>query len=156
MKANIVIAAVVGLVIGILVDVFFAATQRIPVLGCLVGPAAFLFGLGLPVAVGALAAAWSASRGVMAAPSGMLDGALAAALAELASRLIGFCAGLSSFLGPRVSSPWLNPGLVPSVESSTRAMFFGVWQIGWLVISLVVAALLGGLGGFLYLARTRR
>lgn len=82
----------------------------------------------------------------------LLDGALAALLAELVSRLIGFCASIftarSFFFGPRF--------LLPSVAPATRGLFTGVWAIGWFVVSLIVAALLGALGAFLYRAFHRR
>ncbi len=78
--------------------------------------------------------------------------ALAALLAELVSRLIGFCASIftarSFFFGPRF--------LLPSVAPATHALFTGVWAIGWFVVSLIVAALLGALGAFLYRAFNRR
>jgi hypothetical protein len=145
-KSNVVMAAIAGLVLGVIAELFFAFTDRIPVLGCLTAPVALLFGLGLPILVGALAAAWG-SRGVTA----VLDGALAALLAQFASGLFGFCASLfvarSYFLGPRF---WL-----PTVEPAARALFTGVWALGWFVIALGVAALLGALGGFLY-RMTRR
>ena len=109
-------------------------------------------GLGLPILIGALAAAWGASRGLMTAPAGAIDGALAAFIAELASRLIGLCASLAAarsiFLGPRF--------LLPSVGPASRALFGGIWELGWLVVSLVVAALLGALGGILYRVLARR
>ncbi len=146
MKSNVISAAVVGLVIGILVEVFLAFVGRIPLIGLLFLPVAILFGLGLPILIGALAAAWG-ERGI----AGALDGALAALLAELVSRLFGFCASLVSgqsfFFGPRY--------LLPSVETASRALYFGFWQIGWLVTSLAIAALLGALGAFLYTARRR-
>ncbi len=146
MKTNVVLAALVGLVIGIAADVFFAFVTRVPVLGCLFTPVAFIVGLALPVLIGALAALWGTTRGLMTTPSAVLDGALAAALAELVSRVIGFCASLSTFMGPRV--------ILPTVEGSARGVFAGIWDLGWLVVSVVVAALLGALGGFLY--QTRR
>ncbi len=140
-------AAIAGLVLGIIAELFFAFVDQIPVLGCLAAPVALLFGIGLPVLIGALAAAWG-SRGVTV----LLDGALAALIAELVSRLIGFCASIfdarSFFFGPRF--------LLPSVEPAARALFTGVWAIGWLVVSLIVAALLGALGAFLYRAFQRR
>lgn len=140
-------AAIAGLVLGIIAELFFAFVDQIPVLSCLAAPIALLFGIGLPVLIGALAAAWG-NRGVTV----LLDGALAALLAELVSRLIGFCASLfaarSFFFGPRF--------LLPSVEPAARALFTGVWAIGWLVVSLIVAALLGALGAFLYRAFQRR
>jgi hypothetical protein len=101
----------------------------------------------LPILIGALATAWG-SRGV----SAVLDGAIAALLAELVSRLFGFCASLfvarPFFFGPRF--------LLPSVEPAARAVFTGIWAIVWLAISLVIAALLGALGAFLYSVRNRR
>ncbi len=145
MKTNIVLAASVGLVVGIAADVFFAFATRVPLLGCLFAPVAFVVGLALPVLIGALAALWGRARGLMTTPSAIVDGALAAGLAELLSRVIGFCASLSGFMGPRF--------ILPSVEQSARGVFSGVWALGWLVISVVLAALLGALGGFLYQAR---
>ena len=140
-------AAIAGLVLGIIAELFFAFVDQIPVLGCLAAPVALLFGIGLPVLIGALAAAWG-NRGMTV----LLDGALAALIAELVSRLIGFCASIfaarSFFFGPRF--------LLPSVEPAARALFTGVWAIGWLVVSLIVAALLGALGAFLYRAFQRR
>ncbi len=147
MKSNVIGAAITGLVLGVIAELFFAFAGQIPVLGCLAAPVALLFGVGLPLLVGALAAAWS-HRGV----SALLDGALAALLAESVSRLIGFCASLFAaqpfFFGPR--------SLLPSVEPAGRALFTGVWAIGWLVVSLIVAALLGALGALLYRVRQRR
>lgn len=141
MKSNVIGAAIAGLILGVIAEIFFAFVDQIPVLGCLAAPLALLFGLGLPLLVGALAAAWG-GRGV----SVVLDGALAALLAEAASRLIGFVASIfaarSFFFGPRF--------LLPSVEPAARALFTGVWAIGWLVVSLIVAALFGALGAFLY------
>lgn len=149
-RFNVVAAAAAGLVLGVLAELFFAFVDRIPVLGCLSTPVALVFGLALPVLIGALAAAWGTRIGLLAAPSGMVDGAAAATLAELISRLIGFCASLvaarSFFFGPRF--------LLPSVGPAARTLFAGVWSIGWLIVSLAVAALLGALGGFLY--RTSR
>ena len=152
LKSNIVIAAIAGLVLGVIAELFFAFVYRIPVLGCLFTPVALLFGFGLPILIGAMAAAFSSSRGLLTTPSETFDGALAAALAELVSRLFGFCASLlaarSFFFGPRF--------LLPSVEPASRALFSGVWELGWLVLSLIVAALLGALGAFLYNVRSRR
>jgi hypothetical protein len=146
MKSNVIAAALVGLGIGVVVELFFAFVDRIPLVGCLAAPAAFLFGLGLPILIGALAAAWGA-RGA----NSVLDGALAAALAEFVSRLIGLCASIAAarafFFGPRF--------LLPSVEPATRALFTGVWAIGWFVVSLAIAALLGALGAFLCQIRQR-
>ncbi len=155
MKSNVVMAAIAGLILGVLAELFFAFVDSIPVLGCLFAPIALLFGLGLPVLIGALAAAWG-DRGVGA----LFDGAVAALLAELVSRLIGFCASIltarSFFFGPRFASPWLSTSLLPTVEPAARALFSGVWAIGWFVVSLAVAALLGALGGFLYSVFNRR
>lgn len=152
MKSNVIAAALVGLGIGVVGELFFAFVDRIPVLGCLLVPLAFLLGLGLPILIGAMAAAFGQSRGWLTTPAGALDGALAALLAELTSRLIGFCASLFAargfFFGPRF--------LLPSVGPVTQALFSGVWAIGWLVVSLIVAALLGALGGFLYNAFGRK
>lgn len=148
LKPNIVGAGLIGLTVGLIADVLFILADRVPVLGCVVAPIAFVVGLGLPVLVGALAAAWSRGQGWMRAPSGVFDGAVAAGLAELVIRLISFCAGLSGFLGPRL--------LLPSVEQPVRALFAGMWGVGWLIISLMVAVLLGALGGFLYNAAARR
>lgn len=141
MKSNVILAAIAGLILGVLAELVFAFADRIPVLGCLVAPVALIFGLGLPILIGALAAAWG-NRGV----SAVLDGAIAALLAELVSRLIGFCvdvfAARAFFFGPRF--------LLPTVEPAARALFTGVWAIGWLVVSLIIAALLGALGALLY------
>jgi hypothetical protein len=118
-------AAIAGLVLGIIAELFFAFVDQIPVLSYLATPIALLFGIGLPVLIGALAAAWG-NRGMTV----LLDGALAALIAELVSRLIGFCASIfaarSFFFGPRF--------LLPSVEPAARALFTGVWAIGWLVV----------------------
>ncbi len=147
MKSNVILAAIAGLILGVVAELFFAFVDRIPVLGCLFAPIALLFGLGLPLVIGALAAAWG-NRGVGA----LLDGAVAASLAEFVSRLIGFCASIltarSFFFGPRF--------LLPAVEPAARALFSGVWAIGWFVVSLMVAALLGALGALLYRVRQRR
>ena len=74
---------------------------------------------------------------------------LAAMLAEFISRLVGFCASIvfarSFFFGPRV--------LFPSVEPAARAMFSGIWSLGWLVVSLVIAGILGAIGAILYARR---
>jgi hypothetical protein len=152
LRSNVIVAAIAGLILGVVAELFFAFVNRIPLLGCLFTPVALLFGLGLPVLIGALAAAWGTSRGWMTAPAGAWDGALAAALAELVSRLIGFCASLfaarSFFFGPRF--------LLPSVGPAARTVFSGVWELGWLVISLLVAALLGAFGAFLYNLYGRR
>lgn len=151
-KSNVVVAAVVGLILGVVAEVLFALVGRIPILNCLLAPLAFLLGLGLPMLIGAIAAASGQSRGWLTTPAGALDGALAALLAELISRLIGFCVSLFAargfFFGPRF--------LMPSVGPITQALFSGVWAIGWLVVSLSVAALLGALGGFLYNAFSRK
>ncbi len=147
-KPNILFAALIGLIVGLIANVLFILADRVPLLGCVVSPLALVVGLGLPVLVGALAAAWAGGRGWMTAPAGVVDGALAAGLAELASRIISSCASLAGVLGPR--------SLFPSVQAPVRAVFAGVWDIGWLVVSLVVATLLGALGGFLYNAFARR
>ncbi len=148
LKPNILAAGLIGLTLGLLADILFVLANRVPVLSCIVGPIALVVGLGLPVLIGALAAAWSRGQGWMRTPAGVLDGAVAAGLAELVSRLIGFCAELSGFLGPSA--------LLPSVEQPVRAIFASMWGIGWLIVSLAVAALLGALGGFLYNAAARR
>jgi hypothetical protein len=146
MKSNVIIAAVAGLILGVLAEFVFAFANRIPLLGCLVTPVALIFGLGLPILIGGLAAL--GNRGV----SAILDGAYAALLAELVSRMLGFCVSISAaqsfFFGPRF--------LLPSVEPAARTVFTGIWAIGWLVVSLTVAALLGALGAFLYRAFNRR
>lgn len=144
-RSNIALAAILGLVLGVVADIFFFNVERIPGLGCFFTPVALLVGLGLPVLVGAVAAAGRGSRGWMATPSGVWDGALAAGLAELVSRMISFCASISGFTGPRL--------LLPSVEHSARGVFAGIWELGWLVAALLVAALLGALGGFIYHVR---
>jgi hypothetical protein len=148
LKPNILAAGLVGLMLGLIADVLFVLANRVPVLNCIVAPFALIVGLGLPVLIGALAAAWSGGQGWMRTPAGVLDGAVAAGLAELVIRLVSFCAGLSGFLGPRL--------LLPSVEQPVRAIFASMWGIGWLIVSLLVAALLGALGGFLYNAAARR
>ncbi len=141
MKSNVIAAAIVGLILGVIAELFFAFVDRLPVLGCLAAPMALLVDLGLPTLIGALAAMWG-SRGVTA----LADGAFAALTAEIASRVVGFCASLvaarSFFFGPRV--------LLPSVEPAARALYTGFWAIIWLVVSIVAAALLGALGAFLY------
>jgi hypothetical protein len=82
----------------------------------------------------------------------LLDGALAALTAELASRVFGFCASLliarPFFFGPRFP--------LPSVEPAARALFTGLWDIVWFVISLIVVVLLGALGALLYNVPRRR
>ncbi len=142
MKSNVVLAAITGVILGVVAELFFAFVDRIPFLGCLFAPVALLFGLGLPILIGALAVAFAPSRGL----SSPLDGALAAVLAELVSRLVGLCASLgaarSFFFGPRF--------LLPSVGPATHALFAGVWDLGWLVVALIVAAILGAVGAFLY------
>src|SRR5574341_1494336 len=124
MKSNVIAAALIGLILGILVELFFAYADRVALLSCLFSPVALIFGLGLPIRIGALAAL----------------------LAEFASRLVGLCASLAAtrgfFFGPRF--------LLPRVEPAARAITFGVWEIGWFVVSLFVAILLGALGGLLY------
>ncbi len=151
LKTNVIVAALVGFVIGVIVEFFFAAIDRSPALSCLFSPVSILFDLALPLLIGALAAAWASSKGWLSGPSGMLDGAAAAFLAELGSRIIGFCASLviarSFFFGPRL--------LTPSVGPATNALFTVVWSLGWLVVSLAVAALLGAGGSLLYQARRR-
>ena len=140
-KSNIIAAALVGLVLGVIAELFFAFVDQLPVLGCLATPLALLVGLGLPIFIGWLAAAWG-PRGVTA----LLDGALAALTAEIASRVLGFCASLlaarSFFIGSRF--------LLPSVEPAARALFAGVWDIVWFVVALVAAVLLGALGALVY------
>lgn|SRR5574341_365760 len=146
MKSNVIAAALIGLILGILVEFFFAYADRVALFSCLFSPVALIFGLGLPILIGAMAAAFSRSSGLMTTPTAMVDGALAALLAEFASRLVGLCASLAAtrgfFFGPRF--------LLPSVEPTARAITFGVWEIGWFVVSLFVAILLGALGGLLY------
>ena len=145
-KSNVVIAAMTGVILGLIAEIFFVFVGRIPVLGCLSAPVALLFGLGLPILVGALAAALG-SRGVMA----IVDGAVAALLAQFVSGVFGFCASLfvvpSYFFGPRF--------LLPTVAPAARTLFTGVWELGWLVLALAIAAILGALGGFLYGFRQR-
>ena len=145
MKSNVVLAALAGLVLGVIAELFFDFVDNLPVIACLFTPVAWLFGLGLPLLIGALAVMFTPSR-ELTAP---IDGALAAALAELVSRLFGFCASIffarSFFFGPRF--------LLPSVEPAARALFNGVWSLGWLVVSLAVAAILGA---SLYALRNRR
>ena len=148
MKSNVVLAAMAGLILGIIAELFFAFVDNIPFIGCLFTPVALLFGLGLPLLVGAFAVMFAPSR-EMTVP---LDGALAAALAELVSRLIGFCASIffaqSFFFGPRF--------LLPSVEPATRAIYSGIWSIGWFVVSLAVAAILGAIGAAVYALKSKR
>ena len=147
MKSNVIAAAIVGLILGVLAELFFAFIDQLPVLGCLAAPIALLVDVGLPILIGALAAAWG-PRGVAA----LVDGALAALTAEIVSRVFGFCASLlaarSFFFGPRL--------LLPSVEPAARALFTGLWGIGWLVVALVAAVLLGALGALLYNVSKRR
>jgi hypothetical protein len=147
MKSNVVLAAIAGLILGIIAELFFDFVDTIPVIACLFTPVALVFGFGLPLLIGAFAVMFAPSH-ELTAP---IDGALAAALAELISRLVGFCASLffarSFFFGPRF--------LLPSVEPATRALFSGIWSLGWLVVSLMVAAILGAIGASLYLMRTR-
>lgn len=148
MKSHVITAAMVGLVLGVIVEFALNAAEQIPLVGCLFAPIAILFGLGLPVLIGALAVAVAPARGL----SAPIDGALAAGLAECISRLVGFCASLifarSFFWGPRV--------LLPSVEPAARAMFAGVWSLGWFVVALLIAALLGAIGAVVYTARVKR
>ncbi len=143
MKLNVVAAALIGLLLGIAADFLFAFLAEIPLLGCLLAPLAWLFGLGLPILIGALAVMFAPARGL----SAPLDGALAAVLAELGSRAFGFCASVFAartfFLGPRFLG----------VEPTARMAFAGIWSLGWLVLALVIAALLGALGAFVYAAR---
>jgi hypothetical protein len=145
-KSNVIIAAIAGVILGIIAELFFVFVGRMPVLGCLAAPVALLFGLGLPVLVGALAAALG-SQGVTA----IVDGAVAALLAQFVSGVFGFCASLfvaqSYFFGPSF--------LLPTVAPAARTLFTGVWELGWLVIALAIAAILGALGGFLYDFRRR-
>jgi hypothetical protein len=147
LKSNVVMATIAGLILGVIAELFFALVGQLPLLGCLLTPVALLFGLGLPILIGALAAAWG-HRGAV----GLLDGALAALLVELVSRVFGFCASIlaaSSFVfAPRF--------LFPSVEPAAHTLFTGVWAIGWFVVSLIVTALLGALGAFLYSILNRR
>lgn len=148
MKSNVVLAAIAGLVLGVIAELFFNFADNIPVIACLITPVALLFGFGLPLLIGAFAVMFAPSR-ELTAP---IDGALAAALAELVSRLVGFCASLffarSFFFGPRF--------LLPSIEPATRAVFNGIWSLGWLVVSLVVAAILGAIGASVYAVKNRR
>jgi hypothetical protein len=150
MKSNVIVAAIVGLIIGIVAEFILAAIDRIPIIGCLFTPVALLAGLALPILIGWLAAMLGDSRGWLTTPSHLLDGALAAALAEFIVRILGFCAsivGAGSFYGgPRVLS----------VEPGVRAMFTGVWSLGWLVVALAIAAILGAIGAFVYDTAQRR
>ena len=146
MKSNVVIAAIAGVILGIIAELFFAFVDRLPVLGCLSAPVALLFGLGLPVLVGALAAAWG-KRGVTT----IVDGALAALLAQFISGLFGFCASLFAAPAYFFSPRYLMPPVVPAA----RTLFTGIWELGWFVVALGIAALLGALGGFLYRVRWR-
>ncbi len=143
MKLNVVAAALIGLLLGIAADFLFVFLAEIPLLGCLLAPLAWLFGLGVPILIGALAVMFAPARGL----SAPLDGALAAVLAELGSRAFGFCASVFAartfFLGPRFLG----------VEPTARMAFAGIWSLGWLVLALVIAALLGALGAFVYAAR---
>src|SRR3970040_75253 len=118
MKSNVIFAAITGLLIGIIAELFFAFVDRVPFVGCLLTPVAFIVGLGLPMVIGALAVAFAPSR-ELTAP---VDGALAALIVDLLSRLIGFCASLAAaqsfFFGPRF--------LLPNVGSAAQAMFAGI------------------------------
>ena len=146
MKSNVVMAAIAGVILGIIAELVFAFVDRIPLLGCLTAPLALLFGVGLPVLVGALAAAWG-RRGITT----MADGAVAALLAQFVSGLLGFCASL--FVAP---SGWFGPRfMLPTLAPAARTLFTGVWALGWFVVALGIAALLGALGGFLYGVRQR-
>lgn len=148
MKSNVVLAALAGLGLGMIAELFFGVVDNIPVLGCLVTPVAALLGLGLPLLIGALAVILAPTREISFA----LDGALAAAFAELISRLVGFCASIyfarSFFFGPRF--------LLPSVEPATRALFNSIWAIGWFAVSIALAAILGAVGAALYVFKSRR
>ena len=148
MKSHVVLAALAGLVLGVIAELLLDLVDNIPVIGCLSTPVALLFGIGLPLLIGAFAVMFAPAR-ELTAP---IDGALAAAFAELISRLIGFCASLffarSFFFGPRF--------LLPSIEPATRAVFSGIWSLGWLVVSLAVAAILGMIGASAYAVKTRR
>ena len=141
MKPNVVLAAMAGVLLGVIAEFVFAFIDRIPVLGCFAAPVALLVGLGLPVIVGALAAAWG-KRGVTA----IADGALAALVAQFVTGGCGFCASLvvarAYFFGPSF--------LLPTVAPAARTLFTGVWALGWFVISLGIAALLGAFGVFLH------
>ena len=147
MKSNVIAAAIVGLILGVIAELFFAFVDQLPVLGCLAAPIALLVDVGLPILIGALAAAWG-PRGVTA----LVDGALAALTAELAGRVFGFCASLlaarSFFFGPRL--------LLPSVEPAARALFTGLWDIVWFLVSLFITLLLGALGALLYNVSKKR
>jgi len=146
-KSNVIAAAIVGLILGVIAELFFAFVDQLPVLGCLAAPIALLVDVGLPILIGALAAAWG-PRGVTA----LVDGALAALTAELAGRVFGFCASLlaarSFFFGPRL--------LLPSVEPAARALFTGLWDIVWFLVSLFITLLLGALGALLYNVSKKR
>jgi hypothetical protein len=61
LKSNVIMAAIVGLILGVIAELFFAFVDQLPILGCLVAPVALLFGLGLPMLIGALATAWEAA-----------------------------------------------------------------------------------------------
>jgi hypothetical protein len=146
-RRNVVLAAAAGLILGGIAAIVFAFVDQVPVLGCVAAPLEILFGLGLPILIGVLATAWG--RG---GPGALLDGALAAFVAELGSLVLGFCASLFiarpySF-GPRF--------LLPTAGPAVSTLYYGVWAIGWFVISICAAALLGALGAFLYRARRWR
>lgn len=147
-KPNIIAAVVIGVLLGLIVNLIVVLANRVPVLGCIVAPVGFVAALVLPVLVGALAAAWTGGRGWQTAPAGVLDGALAGGLVELAIRVITFCATVAGLFGPR--------SVLLGLQAPVQALFAGVWGIGWLVVSLVAAVLLGGLGGFLYNTFVRR
>ncbi len=147
-KPNIIAAAVIGVLLGLIANLLFVLANRVPVLGCIVAPLALIVGLGLAVLVGALAAAWTGGRGWHTLPAGVLDAALAAGLAELATRIITFCATLAGLFGSRSVSLGL--------QAPVQAVVAAIWGIGWLVVSLVAAVLLGALGGFLYNTYVRR
>lgn len=148
MKSNVVLAALAGLALGIIAELFFALVDQVPLIGCLATPVAWLGGLGLPIVIGALAVVFAPNRAL----SLPIDSALAAMLAELLSRLFGFCASVtlarSFFFGPRF--------LLPSIEPAARALFAGIWSLGWLVVSLVVAAILGAIGAVAYASLNRQ
>ena len=53
--------ALLGLILGVLAELFFAYVDRFSFLSCLLSPVGLVFGLGLPILVGAMAAAFSRS-----------------------------------------------------------------------------------------------
>jgi len=146
MKPNVLIAAGVGLVIGVIAELFFAFVDSLPVIGILFIPVALIAGLALPVLIGALATGFASSRDI----SAPIDGALAAVTTEFAARLFGFCASLA---GSRAF--FFGPHIFAGIGVPVQAAFAGVWSLGWFAVSLIIAGVLGAIGAVAYAAWDR-